>query len=83
MSSAGEWNQRAEGLADDIRSIISRLDDLSFDVLRQAARTKSGRPSADKKLMQVRRSLEKAAHLLGQPGFDDADNSGDSEPDEF
>ncbi len=80
MAQSDEWNERAQVLADDIRSMIARLDDLSFDVLRQAARLKSGRPSADKKLMQVRRSLEKAAHLLGQPGFD---ATGDSETDEF
>lgn len=75
MSSRDEWNQRSEEIAEDLRSIISRVDDLSFDVLRQASRTKSGRPVADKKLMQVRRALEKAAHLLTQPGFDEAEDA--------
>lgn len=72
MSTSEQWNQRSEELAQEIRTIMSRVDDLSFDVLRQASRAKSGRPIADKKLMQARRALEKAAHLLAQPGFDDA-----------
>lgn len=75
MSEVEDWNQRSEAIADDIRSMISRVDDLSFDVLRHAARAKSGRPMADKKLMQARRALEKAAYLLGQPGFDERDES--------
>jgi hypothetical protein len=70
MSDIEQWKLRSENLVEGIRSIISELDDLSFDVLRQASREKTGRPTADKKLVQARRALEKAAHLLDQPGFE-------------
>lgn len=77
MSDVEQWRRRSDDLVEGIRTLISELDDLSFDVLRQASREKSGRPTADKKLVQARRALEKAAHLLGQPGFESSD---DSEP---
>lgn len=79
MSDIEQWNRRSEELSESIRSLISQLDDLSFDVLRHAARNRSGRPIADKKLMQARRALEKAGHILGQPGFENSD----VEPDEI
>jgi hypothetical protein len=59
-------------LADRIEAITADLDEMMFDSLREAAATRSGRPADDKRLMQVRRSLDKAAHLLrATPGQDD------------
>ena len=77
MSETEQWNRRSEELSESVRSLISQLDDLSFDVLRHAARNKTGRPTVDKKLMQARRALEKAAHILGQPGFEGLDEISD------
>lgn len=77
MSDIEGWNRRSEEMSDGIRSLISQLDDLSFDVLRHAARNQSGRPLADKKLMQARRALEKAAHILAQPRFEISDDKSD------
>lgn len=68
MTANDEWNQRSSDIAAQVRSLIEAVDDLSFDLLREAARRREGRPSADKTLMQIRRALEKAAHLL--EGFD-------------
>jgi hypothetical protein len=47
-----------------IRDSISSIDDLQFDLLREASSRKIDRPPLDKTLSQARRSLEKAAHLL-------------------
>ena len=54
-------------LADRIESVVADLDEIQFDMLREAAATGAGRPADDKRLMQVRRALEKAAHLLRTP----------------
>ena len=57
----GAAGVRLQGL-DDIRS---DLDDLSFNVLREASsRGERERPAADRTLTQARRAVEKAAHLL-------------------
>ncbi len=59
-------------LADRIEAITADLDEMMFDALREAAATRSGRPADDKRLMQARRALDKAAHLLrGTPSHDD------------
>lgn len=68
MTADGEWNGRSSDIAARVRSLIEEVDDLSFDLLREASRRREGRPAADKTLMQIRRALEKAAHLL--EGFD-------------
>lgn len=47
-----------------IESVIESLDDLTFALLREAARNSGERPSADKTLTQARRALEKAVRLL-------------------
>lgn len=47
-----------------IDSIIERLDDVSFSMLRRATRENQSRPAADKTLMQARRALEKASRHL-------------------
>jgi hypothetical protein len=50
-----------------IEAIASELDDLAFDHLREAvADGASTRPMADRKLMQARRALDKAAAVLTQ-----------------
>ena len=59
-------------LADRIEAITADLDEMMFDALREAAATRSGRPADDKRLMQARRALDKAAHVLrGSSGHDD------------
>lgn len=47
-----------------IAMAIEKTDDLTFSLLRQAARDSQGRPSADKTLVQARRALEKAHRLI-------------------
>jgi hypothetical protein len=58
-------------LADRIEAITTDLDELMFDALREAAAARSGRPADDKRLMQARRALDKAAHLLRGHSGDD------------
>lgn len=55
---------RLEGIAAD-------LDEIAFEQLREASATRSGRPADDKRLMQARRAIEKAAHLLQRSADDD------------
>lgn len=54
----------AERLADKIDALSDELDELMFDRLRAAAAARSGRPGADKRLLQARRALDKAARVL-------------------
>ena len=56
--------ERIAEIVDQVRNAIERLDELQFDVLREAASRRSERPPIDKTLTQARRSLEKAVHLL-------------------
>lgn len=60
-----------------IDEIISRLDDLTFDILKEAAREFGTRPAADKTLVQARRALEKASRLLYSVASDEPDESDD------
>lgn len=55
--------ERLDSIVSDLRDLLSRLDDLQFDVLREASARRHGRPAIDKVLSQIRRSLEKAVHL--------------------
>jgi hypothetical protein len=55
---------RLAEIAADIESITATLDEISFDVLREASAERSGRPEIDRILTQARRALEKARHLL-------------------
>jgi len=48
----------------ELRDLVSRLDDLQFDVLREASARRQTRPNIDKTLSQARRALEKAISLL-------------------
>lgn len=61
-----------DDLAERLDAVVADLDERQFDLLREAAAEKSGRPADDKRLTQARRAVEKAAHLLrGGSGSDD------------
>lgn len=51
-------DDRADGLADRLQGVADDLDELIFDLLRERDTT------ADKRLTQARRAVEKAIHLL-------------------
>ncbi len=54
-------------LVERLESIAADLDDMAFDRLREAvAEGAIARPADDKKLMQARRAIEKAAEVLRQ-----------------
>ncbi len=54
-------------LVDRLESIAADLDELAFERLREAvADGEVERPADDKKLMQARRAIEKAAGVLRQ-----------------
>lgn len=56
-----------DGLVDRLESIAADLDEIAFDRLREAvADGDLVRPADDKKLMQARRAIEKAATVLRQ-----------------
>jgi hypothetical protein len=58
-------HERWEELAEQLEAISAELDDLALDALRQAADAgATRRPDAEKRLIQARRAVEKAAHLL-------------------
>ncbi len=60
-----------DDLAEQLDAIAAELDDRAFELLREAAAERSGRPADDKRLTQARRAVEKAAHLLrGAPADD-------------
>lgn len=53
------------GLAERLQAVAEDLDEIAFDQLREAvADGEVERPANDKRLMQARRSIEKAAHIL-------------------
>ncbi len=53
------------GLVDRLESIAADLDEMAFDRLREAVTDgEVARPADDKKLMQARRAIEKAAAVL-------------------
>ena len=56
--------QRLNDIASRLRDAASSLDDVIFDVLREASRRREGRPAIDKTLSQARRAIDKAVHLL-------------------
>ena len=56
-----------DNLVDRLESIAMDLDEIAFDQLREAvAEGEVARPASDKKLMQARRAIEKAAAILRQ-----------------
>lgn len=53
------------GLAARLESVLSDLDDLAFDQLREAvADGATTRPQSDKELAKARRAVEKATRVL-------------------
>jgi len=56
--------ERLAEIVGELRDLVSRLDDLQFDVLREASARRQTRPNIDKTLSQARRALEKAISLL-------------------
>ena len=56
--------QRLNDIVSQLRDAVSSLDDVMFDVLREASRKREGRPAIDKTLSQARRAIDKAVHLL-------------------
>ncbi|MEY4231070.1 MAG: hypothetical protein RLZZ362_1919 [Actinomycetota bacterium] len=59
-----------DDVADRLEAIVADLDERSFDLLREAAAARGGRPADDKRIMQARRSIEKAIHVLRATGAD-------------
>lgn len=53
-----------DDLADRLEAIVADLDERSFDLLREAAAARAGRPADDKRITQARRAVEKAIHVL-------------------
>lgn len=52
-------------MAEQLTNLAEQLDEMAFDQLREAVADGAiQRPSTDKRLMQARRAIEKAAHLL-------------------
>lgn len=59
--------ERVGAVVARLEVIAEELDDISFEILREAAADgATTRPAADKKLTQARRAVEKASHLLRQ-----------------
>lgn len=56
--------RRLSEIAAQLDSIAASLDELSFDVLREASERRTGRPDIDRVISQARRAVEKAARLL-------------------
>lgn len=56
-----------DALIERLESVAADLDEIAFDKLREAvADGETVRPVDDKKLMQARRAIEKAAGVLRQ-----------------
>lgn len=56
---------RLNDLADRLRVVAESLDDVMYDMLRAARAGGAGaRPTSDRTLVQARRAIEKAEHLL-------------------
>lgn len=68
-------HDRLQDIAREIDSLAASLDEISFDVLREAQRERRGRPAIDRTITQARRALEKASRLLSsaEPENDSGD----------
>ena len=55
---------RLDTLAERLVDVAGELDDLTFDLLRQAVADGAERPPLDRELQKVRRSLDKAIGIL-------------------
>ena len=56
--------RRLHEIAAEIDRLSESLDEISFDVLREAQREGMARPAIDRTITQARRALEKASRLL-------------------
>lgn len=63
-----DHRDRLHEIARDIDSLSASLDEISFDVLREAQREGRARPQLDRTITQARRALEKASRLLTGDG---------------
>ncbi|MFZ8901908.1 MAG: hypothetical protein ACO2Y7_09500 [Ilumatobacteraceae bacterium] len=59
-------SERLADIASEINRLSESLDEIAFDVLRQAQREGGARPAIDKTIVQARRALEKASRLLAE-----------------
>ncbi len=57
-------DERLAAVADQLDSAAAELDDVMFDLLREAAAEGRARPALDRRLTQARRAIEKASALL-------------------
>jgi hypothetical protein len=53
-----------DDVVERLEAIVADLDERAFDLLRAASAERAGRPADDKRLIQARRAVEKAIHLL-------------------
>lgn len=58
--------RRLDEIVVRLESIAADLDEIAFDELREAATVGRGRPEVDKIVLQARRAVEKARHLLAE-----------------
>lgn len=64
--------ERLHEIARELDALAASLDEISFDVLREAQREGRARPLIDRTITQARRAVEKASRLLSeQESFDD------------
>ncbi|MEY3341951.1 MAG: hypothetical protein RL413_1563 [Actinomycetota bacterium] len=56
--------RRLTEIAAQLDAISASLDEISFDVLREASERREARPDIDRTITQARRAIEKAARLL-------------------
>lgn len=56
--------RRLTEIAAQLDAISASLDEISFDVLREANERRETRPDIDRTITQARRAIEKAARLL-------------------
>lgn len=57
-------NGSYDHLAAQLDQVAEALDEVMFDLLREASAAGRGRPPDDKRLTQARRAIEKASRLL-------------------
>ena len=63
----GEYGDPLADIVERLDAIAADLDEIAFDRLREAvADGEVSRPADDKRLMQARRAVEKAAGVLRQ-----------------
>jgi hypothetical protein len=63
---------RYDRLVAQLEQVAADLDEMMFDDLREASAAGQGRPGDDKRMVQARRAVEKAASLLRDGGAPNA-----------